>query len=233
VVRRLLQSSLPVVSLLLTDDWLSKIRGDCDRLDTTTVYVAGVQLLESIVGYRMHQGIMAIGRIPAEPRLAQLVGMSPSPRLFIALDGLVSAENVGVVVRNCAAFSVQGILVGRDSASPYLRRAVRNSMGTIFCMPVVHVGTLSEVLADLRTTHGISVAITDAHSGNSLYASDCRGDLCIVFGHEDHGVSPDVREAAMMSIRIPMAEGVDSLNVGSASAVVLAEVSRQRAPEAI
>ena len=228
-MRRLLHSGLPVLSMLLTDQWLEKTAEDIDRSPSAHIFIAERALLETIVGFRMHQGIMAVGRVPAEPQLDDLVRSSSSPRLFVALDGLVFAENVGVVVRNCAAFGVQGIFSGQTSASPYLRRAVRNSMGTVFQIPVVHTVDLPETLTALQTIHGISSVVADAHVGTRIYDLDCRGDLCVIFGHEDSGVSDSVRTAALNAARIPMAEGVDSLNVASASAVVLAEISRQRA----
>ncbi|HCV43438.1 MAG TPA: hypothetical protein DGH68_08125 [Bacteroidetes bacterium] len=228
VVRRLLASGLPTISMLLTEEWFATLTQSKITLTAPDIFVAEKSLLEAIVGFRMHQGIMAVVRVPPEPSLDQLVDSSPSPRLFVALDGLVFAENVGVVVRNCAAFGVQGILVGGTSASPYLRRAVRNSMGTVFRMPVLHCPALFETLMRLHTEYGMSILVTDAHTQTSLYHLDCVDNLCIVFGNEDSGVSDEVRGAATHAARIPMAEGVDSLNVASASAVVLAEVARQR-----
>jgi len=228
VVRRLLASALPTISLLLTDEWLARISESCSKQLPPDIFVAEKQLLETIVGFRMHQGIMAVGRVPREPSLDDLVDTSRTPRLFVALDGLVFAENVGVVVRNGAAFGVQGILVAANSASPYLRRAVRNSMGTVFQIPVIHTPALSETLITLRSIHGISIVVADAHTGTSVYELDSGGDLCVVLGNEDAGTSQAARSAASHAIRIPMKEGVDSLNVASASAVILAEIARQR-----
>ncbi len=229
VVQRLLATQLPVVSLLVTEEWLQKLSTETPptRLPND-IFVADKGVLETIVGFRMHQGIMGVAKVPSEPGLDELVHSSPSPRLFAALDGLVFAENVGVVVRNCRAFGVQGILVGETSASPYLRRAVRNSMGTVFHMPVIHAIALSETLLTLRSKHNISVIIADAHTETSLYDVDYRKDICLVFGNEDAGTSASVTSAATTAIKIPMKEGVDSLNVASASAAILAEVSRQR-----
>jgi len=228
VVRRLLESGLQTISLLLTDEWLARISESYTRQLPPDIFVAEKQLLETIVGFRMHQGIMAVGHVLREPSLDDLVDTSHTPLLFVALDGLVFAENVGVVVRNCAAFGVQGILVAENSASPYLRRAVRNSMGTVFRIPVIHTPTLSDTLKSLHLNHGVSLAVADAHTDTSLYDLNCRGDLCVVFGNEDAGASEAVQSVASHTMRIPMKEGVDSLNVASASAVILAEVARQR-----
>ncbi|MBM2841714.1 MAG: tRNA/rRNA methyltransferase (SpoU) [Bacteroidetes bacterium] len=152
VVRRFLASGLPAVSLLMTDEWFAQLFPGGAASMPCEVFIAEKKLLETIVGFRMHQGIMAVGRVPAEPTLDDLVRKSPSPRLFASLDGLVFAETVGVVVRNCAAFGVHGILVGKNSASPYLRRAVRNSMGAAFQIPVIHVQRLPEPYESLPLT---------------------------------------------------------------------------------
>ncbi len=227
VVRRLLASNLSIVSLLLTCDWLGRFELEMQGL-SVDVFVADKDLLETIVGFRMHQGIMAVAHVPKEPNLDELLRSSSQPRFLVAMDGLVFAENVGVVVRNCAAFGVQGILVGPTSASPYLRRAVRNSMGTVFQVPVIHTHSFSDVLRELKATHGFSVIIADAHASTNLYDQEFRKDVCVIFGNEDAGVSLDVESHATAIIRIPMKAGVDSLNVASASAIVLGEISRQR-----
>lgn len=227
VVRRLLASGLPIVSMLLSNEWHERMTANLHDAGFD-VFVAEKGLLETIVGFRMHQGIMAVARVPVEPSLDDLVKAASPPRLFVALDGLVFAENVGVVVRNCAAFGVQGILAGGTSASPYLRRAVRNSMGTVFKVPILHMRDLAGGLSRLSSNLHVAVVIADAHTSDSIYDVDCRGDLCVVFGNEDAGVSAATREVATTAVRIPMNTGVDSLNVASASAVILAEISRRR-----
>lgn len=230
VVRRLLESGLPVLSVLLTPEWLETHRVLLQENNSPIeVFVAPKKLVESIVGFNLHQGIMAVARIPAPTSLEGLLAKSPSPHVVVAIDGLTNAENLGVLVRNCAAFGVQGLLVGETSSSPYLRRAVRNSMGAVFTMPVVPVTDLAETLRRLRSTYGIrSIAAHPRATGESLYEADFRKSCCIVFGSEGEGISPRVLEACDDAVAIPMHHGVDSLNVASASAVFLAEVRRQR-----
>jgi len=172
---------------------------------------------------------MALGKIPAQETLDSVLPRSSSPRLFVAMDGLANAENIGVLVRNCAAFGVQAILVSETSSSPYLRRAVRNSMGTVFKMPVVHCTNLAETLRTLQGFRQFKVYAAHPHTEeHSIQRSDFSGNCCIVFGNEGSGVSPQVLSACDMPVAIPMQSGVDSLNVASASAVFLYEVMRQR-----
>jgi 23S rRNA (guanosine2251-2'-O)-methyltransferase len=161
--------------------------------------------------------------------LEDVLAKSKSPRLFVAIDELANAENLGVLVRNCVGLGVQALLVGETSSSPFLRRAVRNSMGTIFQLPVVEPPNLVQALRTLRE-HAIHCVAAHPHaSSNALWQTNFSGDCCLVFGSEGHGISTAVLEACDEAVAIPMPPTVDSLNVGSAAAVFLYEVARQRA----
>src|SRR5581483_3035180 len=154
--------------------------------------------------------------------------------------------NLGALVRNCAAFGVDGLIIGETSSSPFLRRAVRNSMGTIFEMPVFEIDTvrnadptlrrndparkltLPDVLRDLRR-RGVHCVAAHPHTDKKfLSQADFSRDCCIVFGNEGDGISPAVLEACDEAVAIPMPPNVDSLNVGAAAAVFLYEAARQR-----
>ncbi|MFI5251656.1 MAG: TrmH family RNA methyltransferase [Bacteroidota bacterium] len=229
VVKKLLSSQLQLVSLLVTPDWFSKLESDLSLLkDEIKIFIADKTLLETIVGCNLHQGIMAIARVPANRTLNEIIRSLAKPAMFVALDGLVSAENVGVIVRNCAGFGVDAIIVGETSSSPYLRRAVRNSMGTVFDIPIVHVDNLQSTLNDLRTIYNCNVAAAHPAGAQSIYDADFSGNVCIVLGNEGDGLSQKILDACSTYVSIPMNNKVDSLNVGSASAVLLYESSRQR-----
>ncbi|MBX2990992.1 MAG: RNA methyltransferase [Bacteroidetes bacterium] len=230
VVRRFLDSDWKVISLLLTPEWLEAIVPSTteSRLRAAQIFVGGKNLLETIVGFPLHQGIMAVGEVPREASLEATIQRLPSPHFLVALDGLVHAENVGVVVRNCAGFGVDGILIGKTTASPYLRRAVRNSMGGIFKLPCKHVDDLAVSLAWLKNNYATRIIIADAHAETTVDRANFSGNICIVFGNEDAGVSEEVNAIATDRVRIPMHNSTDSLNVASASAVVLWEGRRGR-----
>jgi tRNA G18 (ribose-2'-O)-methylase SpoU len=230
VVQRLLESAHTIVSVLITPEWLEEYREQLTaRPEHITVFVGKKELLNTIVGYNLHQSIMALGKIPVRETLDSALTQSPPPRLFVAMDGLANAENIGVLVRNCTAFGVQAILAGETSSSPYLRRAVRNSMGTVFKMPVVHCTNLAETLTTLQRSHKFKTFAAHPHTEeHSIQRTDFSGNCCLVFGSEGNGVSPQILSLCDMEVAIPMQAGVDSLNVASASAVFLYEVLRQR-----
>ena len=230
VVRRLLGSPLTIRSLLMTPEWLELYRGHIsNRPESIEVFVAPKALLETIVGFNLHQGIMAVGEIPGEQTIESLFASSPSPRLFVAVDGLANSENLGVLVRNCVAFGAHALIVGETSSSPYLRRAVRNSMGTVFKLPVIHVENLGDVLGRLKKEFQMNVVGAHPHEERTTIArTNFQRDCCVVFGSEGDGISEPVRNACSSLAAIPMRNGVDSVNVANASAVFLYEVQRQR-----
>ncbi len=230
VVARLLESKHEIVSVLITEDWLEQYKDGLEgRKERIEVFIGSKSLLNAIVGFHLHQGIMAVAKIPETLDLDAAVQQSTRPLLFVAVDGLTNAENLGVVVRNCTAFGVQGLVVGETSSNPYLRRAVRNSMGTIFKLPVVDTSDLASTIGTMQTRYGIRViAAHPRASRQTVDTPDFSGDCCIVLGSEGSGISEQVRSACTEAIAIPMELGVDSLNVSSASAVFLYEVMRQR-----
>jgi tRNA G18 (ribose-2'-O)-methylase SpoU len=229
VVRRLLESAFPVESLLITEDWLQRIddllrrRSEC--LD---VFVANREQIEEITGFSCYQGIKAVGRISRPGTLDDLLGLQPGSRLFVALDEISNAENIGVIVRNTAALGANGLIVGETSGSPFLTRAIRTSMGAIFRLPAVEVLSLVEALEAVRVAGVRCVAAHPGAARRFLWDADLTGDCCIVLGSEGYGLRPEVLAMCDEQVSIPMWAGVDSLNVSSAAAVFLAEAARQR-----
>jgi len=247
VVRRLLESRLAVVSAVLTEQWLPEFEPllAARPEPEIPVYLAEKKLLESLVGFPMFQGVLAIGRVPAPESLQTLLARSASPRLLVAVDALTNAENLGTLVRNCAAFGVQVLLVGETCSSPFVRRSVRSSMGAIFQLPVVELGTdrraagalpqdaascatLAETLRRLRAGGLRCIAAHPHAPGRTLAQARLEGDCCLVFGSEGYGIRPEVLAACDEAVAIPMPPAVDSLNVSAAAAVFLYEACRQR-----
>ena len=230
VVRRLLESRFTVVSVVLPEKWFRDLEPLLQaRPEEIRVYIAEKPLLETLTGFSMYQGLLAVGKVPPQPSLEEVIARSPQPRLFIAADALSNAQNMGALVRNCAAFNTQALIVGETCSSPFLRRAVRGSMGAIFQLPVVETPNLAQTLQALRH-QGIRCVAAHPHAdGKTLSQADLRSDCCIVFGSEGYGLAPAVLAACDDAAAIPMPETVDSLNVGSAAAVFLYEANRQRA----
>ena len=253
VLLRMLESKFTVVSVLLLAERLAEfeplLRARPEK--EIAVFVCDKPAMSELVGFEIYQGVLAIGKIPGTLALAEILARSPSPKLFVAADGLSNAENIGVLMRNCLAFGVQALIVGESCSSAYLRRSVRNSMGAVFKLPVLELNatgradlpvsqpalrrdeinrqTLVQTLHDLRA-QGVRCIAAHPHTDKkTLSQADFTGDCCLVFGSEGEGISPEVLAACDEAVVIPMANEVDSLNVSAAAAAFLYEVSRQRA----
>ena len=229
VVRRLLESHLEVVSLLLPEKWAGQYCHLLDRRpETFVVYTAEKRLLETLTGYSMYQGVLAVARIPPSISLEQAIQLSPAPRLFLAADNLASAENLGGLIRNCVAFGAHALIVGETTCSPFLRRSVRSSMGAIFKLPIVEPPSLVAALHSARARGCRSVAAHPHAEQKWLPQINFAGDTIIVLGSEGAGLTPEVLAACDEAAAIPIKNDVDSLNVGDAGAVFLYEACRQR-----
>jgi tRNA G18 (ribose-2'-O)-methylase SpoU len=210
VVRRMLRTT-KIEKILCTPDWIAKL----PIPPGIEVRVAPLSDLISVVGFRLHQGLMAMGTIPPEKPL--------TGTFHVALDGLGNAENVGAILRTCAAFGVDGVLLGPGTASPWLRRAVRVSLGGPLVVPVHTSGDLAATLS------GLNAWAAHIHGEKRDYRDiDCRQSVCLVLGSEPLGVSDPVLKACKGVIYIPMATDWDCLNVAASAAVLISEVRRQR-----
>lgn len=230
VVKRLLRDpAYGVISVVLPPERVEEFTPLLQtRPEDFEVFIAPKTLLEGLIGFHMYQGVLAVGKIPPPPSLEKVVADSPRPLLFVAADELANSENVGALVRNCAAFAVHAIIVGETCASPWLRRSVRSSMGTIFTLPVVETASLVLTLHGLRQA-GVHIVAAHPHAdGRTLTQGKFTGDCCIVMGSEGKGIRPEVLDICDEAVAIRMPPAVDSLNVTSATSVFLYEASRQR-----
>jgi tRNA G18 (ribose-2'-O)-methylase SpoU len=228
-VERLLESRCEIVSMLSTHDWFLRMHDKWQsRMEPIEGLLGDQELVDRIIGHRVYQGVIALAKIPKLWCLEEALEIAKEPNLIVAVDGLNNADNLGVVVRNCGAFGVDGLIVGETSCSPYLRRAVRNSMGAIFDLPVIEVKSLASSLEMLRN-RGTRCIAAHAHSNcTDISELVLNENICVVLGNEGHGVSKEVLSQCDDLAQIPMSGNVDSLNVASASACLLYEVQRQR-----
>lgn len=229
VVRRLLASRFTVLSVLLTPAWFELLRPDLSaRPEDIEVYLGEKELLETITGYRLHQGVLATARIPPGPDFETLLDSTPGPLLIVAVEGIANAENLGTIVRSCAAFGVSFLIVGETCVSPLQRRAVSGSMGALFEQPTVRVNCLVTALGRLRARGIRCFAAHPRPDARQPSSVDLRGDCCLVFGAEGPGLSDPVLAACDEALKIRMPSHMNSINVSAAAAVFLYETTRQR-----
>lgn len=229
VVRRLLGSGWRILSMLMEERWVAPLEEQiAARRDAFPIFLAPRTALSALTGYPLFQGVLAAGRVPPPPALSDLLARATRPRLFVATDGVTHAENMGAILRSSAAFGAQALISGETSCSPWLRRAVRGSMGAVFRLPVFETAALAETLEDLRSAGFRCVAAHPRPEATPVWECDFRRDVCVVFGNEGSGISTPVLARCDVAAQIPMSPQVDSLNVASSVAAFLYEIGRQR-----
>ncbi|MCS7000608.1 MAG: RNA methyltransferase [Candidatus Kapabacteria bacterium] len=222
VARRLLQhewSSEIVESALLAPDAAERLGNLLAKrgVPPERVFVAPKALMERIVGYHLHQGVFLCTRVPPQTEIAAL------PLPAVVLVGVSSSTNVGAIIRSAAAFGFASIVCDAASASPWLRRCIRVSMGAIFTMAWHHAhGTTEELFMQLRQR---GARLVGAEVGAPLVYSAFAWSKhdAIVFGSEGQGLSPSLLKQLDAVVRIPISPAVESLNVAAAAAIILAE----------
>jgi tRNA G18 (ribose-2'-O)-methylase SpoU len=220
VVRRLLRSPYPVRALLGRPAKLADLADDSADLDVPA-YSVSADLMAEVVGFHLNRGVLAVADRAAPPPVADLVRC----RTLAVLEGVNDHENLGGLFRNAAALGVDGVLLGPRCADPLYRRSVRVSMGHVLRVPFAVLsdrlpGPWPDALDLLRDGGRRVVALTPRPAATPLREAGLAGArVALLLGAEGPGLSEEALAAADEWVRIPMASGVDSLNVATAAAV--------------
>ena len=226
VRRLLLESGFRPRSLFLTRSALAGLSDAVTALpESAPVYVASRELLCEVVGYNLHRGCLAAAerghpRAPDAVLEACRAGSVP----LVVLEDVTNPENVGNVFRNAHAFGAGGVWLSARCADPLYRKATRVSMGATLRLPFARIGGAADALAEARAAGFAVLALTPHPAAVPIEAVAARlsgARLALVFGTEHEGLSPAVLAAADVRVRIPLAPGVDSLNVATASGIAL------------
>lgn len=183
------------------------------------VHLVDRAAMEAITGYDVHRGVLALADRPPPRSVASVLG---SARHAVAVEGLTDAENVGAVFRNAAAFGVDAVVLDPTCSDPLLRRSVRVSVGNVLKVPWARATTWP-----LRAEGFEVLALTPVGEEDVTSMAVPNRWIALV-GAEGEGLSERTLAAADRRVRIPMAEGVDSLNVATALAVALSHLGRGR-----
>lgn len=230
VIVHLLTSPLRIRSLLLEERWLEEWRTPLEARPEADleVFLASREEIQRIVGFEVHQGAMAVAEEPHVPELFAFAKSRPN-HVFVALDGVSAAENVGAVVRNMAGLGADGLLIDPVTCDPFVRRAARVSMGGIFRMPVWRVDDLPATIRRLRAECGTrSLAAHNHPPVVDLDRVDLSGNVLIALGSEATGLAPATIAACDQAVMIPMHGDWGCINVAAAGAVFLWEAGRRR-----
>jgi tRNA G18 (ribose-2'-O)-methylase SpoU len=222
VIRRSLAAGHRPRSFLMAPRWLTDMSDLVAQAesDNVPVYFAQHAVIEAMTGFHLHRGALASMHRPV--LVAPEVLLRNASRVVV-LEDIVDHTNVGAVFRSAAALGVDAVLITPRCADPLYRRAVRVSMGTVFQVPWTRIDTWPGGVQVLRD-NGFTVAafaLGDGAISLDDLATDQPDRLAMIFGTEGDGLSRRAIQGADLVVRIPMAGGVDSLNMAAASAVAI------------
>lgn len=233
VIVRALDAGIEPLSFLMERKHLEPCRALVESCGPDIpVYTGPAELLEELTGFKLTRGVLCAMRRPKLPSVESIVS---GARRVAVLEGIVDHTNVGAIFRSAAALEVDAVLVTPTCCDPLYRRAVRVSMGTVFQVPWTRIGSdvhdwpdkgLS-LLNSLRFKTA-AFALSDDSVSLDDDALNAEPRLALVFGTEGDGLSRRTIATCDYTVRIPMAHGVDSLNVAAASAVAFWQLCHRR-----
>ncbi|MGH9179177.1 MAG: TrmH family RNA methyltransferase [Acidimicrobiales bacterium] len=222
VIRQLLRAPYRVRSLLLTPARLEALEAELAGVDAP-VYVGAPEVVNGVTGFHLHRG--AVASAHREP-LPDALGLAGAADLVVAAEGVNDHENLGALFRNAAAFATGAFLLDPTTADPLYRRSIRVSMGQVLHVPFARARPWPEALAQLQHLGFEVLALAPAPGGVDVREVEPRPRQVVLVGAEGPGLSRSALAVADRRVRIPLAVGVDSLNVATAAAVALHHLSR-------
>lgn len=187
------------------------------------VYTGPRELLASLTGYTLTRGVLCAMRRPTPPSVEDVC---QSARRIVVIDSVVDTTNIGAIFRSAAALGIDAVLLTTTSCDPLNRRAVRVSMGSVFLLPWTWLEAPVSSLGKLGFKT-VSMALCNQSIPLDSPCLKAEPRLAIVMGTEGDGLAHEVIESTDYVVKIPMAHGVDSLNVAAASAVAFWELCKR------
>lgn len=239
VIQRAFESNMKPLSLLTEAKWLPSLRPLINRIEAVhpeiPIFVAPHSKLEQLTGFELTRGALAAFR---RPTLRNIADITTNAHRIAVLEDITNHTNIGAIFRCAAALGLDAVLVTPSCYDPLYRRAVRVSMGTVFQIPWTRIGSETDARATGKSTWaetGIPLlhrlgfkTVAMALSSRSVSLSDphlaAEDKLAIVLGTEGDGLARETIAQCDYTVRIPMAYGVDSLNVAAAAAVAFWEL---------
>lgn len=221
VIRVALDAGYEPVALLCERKHIEGDAADIiQRCGDIPVYTGERELLAELTGYTLTRGVLCAMRRPTPKSIKDVCGEA---RRIVVIDGVVDTTNIGAIFRSAAALGIDAVLLTTNSCDPLNRRAVRVSMGSVFLVPWTWIEGDIDQLHDY-SFKTVAMALTDKSIPLDSPILKQEEHLAIIMGTEGDGLPLDTINNADYVVRIPMAHGVDSLNVAAASAVAFWEL---------
>ncbi|GAA2593027.1 RNA methyltransferase [Streptomyces axinellae] len=224
VIRRARHAGYEMRSMLLSAKWIDVMRDVIDEVPAP-VYAVSPELAERVTGYHVHRGALASMQRKPLPQPGELL---TAARRVVVMESVNDHTNIGAIFRSAAALGMDAVLLSPDCADPLYRRSVKVSMGAVFAVPYARLEDWPRGLETVRDAGFQLLALTPDEKAVPIDAATAGtvGRTALLLGAEGDGLSTRALRAADDWVRIPMAHGVDSLNVGAAAAVAFYAVTR-------
>jgi tRNA G18 (ribose-2'-O)-methylase SpoU len=183
------------------------------------VYVGTQQVLDAIAGFHLHRGILAVAERKPEPTAVELLSTMGDGALVVVAIGIANHDNIGGIFRNAAAFGADAVLLDPESCDPFYRKAIRVSVGAVLSVRSARFSSNDELFEALGQGGFTPLALSPS---GSLTLAELKPPerSAVLMGAEGPGLPADILGRST-TVRIPMAEGFDSLNVATACGIVL------------
>ncbi|MFN2506688.1 MAG: TrmH family RNA methyltransferase [Acidimicrobiales bacterium] len=223
VIRQLLASPYRLRSVLVSPGGLRALEPDLDEVDVP-VYLSSQATLEAVAGFHFHRGALASAHREPLPEAGTLAGQGAG--LLVLVEGVNDHENLGALFRNAAAFGAGAVLLDPTCADPLYRRSIRVSMGQVLRMRFARMTDWPASIGALQALGYEVLALTPSPGAEDIDVVGREPKQALLVGAEGGGLSKRALAAADRRVRIPMAPGVDSLNVATAAAIALHHLAR-------
>jgi len=212
----------PVAMLCEERHIMGDAAGIIARAPQMEIYSGSRETLAAITGYALTRGVLCAMRRKPGPSVNEICR---NARRLVVIDSVTDTTNIGAIFRSAAALGIDGVLLTRTSCDPLNRRSIRVSMGSVFLVPWTWI---DDPVADLHRAgfKTAAMALTDNSVSIDDPALNAEDRLAIIMGTEGDGLAQTVIDRADYVARIPMAHGVDSLNVAAAAAVAFWQLRR-------
>ncbi len=223
LVDRLVASSFPTHSILVDERRVGSLpEQPAERL----VFVTPAKLIEEIIGFNFHRGVLACGHRQPQPALNDVMQHVPSHATILVCVGIQDPTNLGGILRSAAAFGVNAVILGRQCSDPFSRRVLRVSMGATLKLPLIESGDLAADLNRLRHDFHFERIAAVLDDAEVLEQARLSTRLAILIGNEAHGLPGEIAAMCERRVTIPMQLGTDSLNAAVAGGIMLHHFTR-------
>ncbi len=227
VIRTALNCGYTPISLLMERKYINKAEDIIESCGDIPIYTADTHILTKLTGFKLTQGVLCAMRRRELPTPASI--LEKTERIAV-LEDIMNQTNIGAIFRSAAALGFDAVLLTQSCSDPLFRRSIRVSMGTVFQIPWTYLRSPAPYYINELKEHGFSTAAMALRNDTvridaPVLASEKK--LAVLLGTEGNGLKAETIASCDYTIKIPMQNGVDSLNVAAASAVAFWELNKK------